>query len=584
MGVNWHQMGRWYWQWLVLLLVVVVAYGHTLDVPFYLDDHSSIRENSAVQGGVDPARIWAFSPPRFVSYLSFAINYSLHGDWLAGFHLVNISLHLAAGLALWSFARLLLRTPGLRERVPGEVAAWIPLLAALLYLLHPLQTQAVTYTVQRSAVLAAFFYLATMVFFLLARSSNGARRWGWFLCVALSALLAMLSKQNAATLPAALLLVEWLAFQSSRRAKLLQVLILAVGTGGLLSAYARLVTQAPLSVELLGSLLRETGDIGRIDYLMTQATVLWLYLGRLVWPAALHIDYQYSVWGGELVGYGALLGHLLVLVVGGYLWRRHPLAAFAILFYYLAHAVESSLLPIRDLVFEHRTYLPNAGPALLVGWVLSVGMARFRGGGWLLPLGVVLALGIGTWQRNQQWREPVELWRGNAELAPDKVRPWSILAKHLLVRGREEEASQAFERALKAEMGRADGDGERVPITVVINFTVSLTRQGRYDEAMKLIDHALNQPVNGLERSKLLVNRGNIHFRRKRYDEAESAYREAVSHAPHNQAAVVNFAMAMTAAGRGGEALEMLRAHLAAYPRASRVLEAERTIRAAIGR
>src|SRR5207247_9931919 len=116
---------------------------------------------------------------------------------------------------------------------------------------------------------------------------------------------------------------------------------------------------------------------------------------------------------------------LALLGLGLACWRRRPVLAYGLSFYYLAHAVESSIIPIRDVIFEHRTYLPNFGLCLCVAWLLVAELPRTARGArlaWgIVPL-VLLALGTTTWRRNQDWRDPIRLWRSNAALAPTKPR------------------------------------------------------------------------------------------------------------------------------------------------------------------
>src|SRR5690606_15959745 len=176
------------------------------DVPFYFDDFPSIRDNALIRSLTTAAD---FAPTRAVGYLSFALNYALHDYQLWGYHLLNILIHAAASLTIYMLARWMLATPALAGHCPERARLWLPLVAALLFALHPLQTQAVTYIVQRLASLAALFYLLSMAAYLRGRLIESARQR--LLCFALAggfALLAFLTKQNTVTLPLALLLLE----------------------------------------------------------------------------------------------------------------------------------------------------------------------------------------------------------------------------------------------------------------------------------------------------------------------------------------------------------------------------------------
>jgi hypothetical protein len=187
MNNNWIFNIKWYVQILGLALVIIVTYGHTLDVPFYLDDFSSIRENHIIynwQGTF--AELWHFSALRIVGYVSFVMNYQVHQFQVYGYHIVNIIIHFLAGLAILGFLRGLVRTPTLSKVLSNEAKLWLPFVAALIFVLHPLQIQGVTYIVQRLASLAAFFYLAAMACFVQTRlSSKNIFRFSWGLACAL---------------------------------------------------------------------------------------------------------------------------------------------------------------------------------------------------------------------------------------------------------------------------------------------------------------------------------------------------------------------------------------------------------------
>src|SRR5213083_1897364 len=145
---------------LVLALAVALAYGHTLDVPFYLDDFSSILENSLVYHWQGFAALRAYAPMRVLTYASFALNHRWGGFDPVGYHLVNLAIHFLAGVAVYGFTRGVLRTPHVEGSVSPSVRAGVPLFVSLVFLLHPLQTGAVTYIVQRLASMAALFCVA----------------------------------------------------------------------------------------------------------------------------------------------------------------------------------------------------------------------------------------------------------------------------------------------------------------------------------------------------------------------------------------------------------------------------------------
>ena len=607
----------------LLAIVIALAYGYTLDVPFYLDDFSSIQENPIIynwQGTL--AELWQFAALRIVGYLSFALNYQVHQFQVAGYHIVNIIIHFLTGFAVLGLLRGLVRTPALNTVLSERTQRWLPLVVALIFVLHPLQIQSVTYIVQRLASLAALFYIAAMACFIQARLNppfkKGRRKVGgifWTLACILFALLAFFTKQNTVTLPIALLLLEFLFFPSpkQRLRLILTSAVAVVGLGSLWVILALVFKQNPFSLEAMQALTRETTEISRTSYLATQMSVLWTYIGLFLWPASSHIDYDYPIIEGffyvnenyHLVArllhseaIIALMGHLLVLGLAVYSLRRRPLVAFGIFFYYLAHAIESGLIPIRDVIFEHRTYLPNLGLAVLCAWLLVVQLPQ-----WLNPRKVkvilvilLLVLGAATWSRNQMWRDPVALWQHNVTQSPDKKRSWIILGKHLIQKGQlekqqgqTEQSKETLKKGIDAlnhavvKKQSPDGSGSiSVTTETALNLIVAHKTLGQYDEALKWVDRALGQKQNlrPFDHAKFLINQGNIlfdqghdHQTQGRHPEAqayfhhsERSYRQAIQIYPQNLKAHINLASILGMTGRLDEAIALYQKVLAIEP------------------
>ncbi|MBU0613702.1 hypothetical protein KJ766_00235, partial [Patescibacteria group bacterium] len=169
-------MKFWWFPFIVLGAVVAATYGHTLDAPFYLDDFSSIKDNPAIYDLGNFEKLWRFSPLRFVGTLSFSFNFYCHKFQVQGYHIANVFIHFLVGCSILFFVKSLLYTPAIINRYPVKKNDFFPLLVALLFVLHPLQTQAVTYIVQRLASLTAFFYIASMACYVNARLNSGFER------------------------------------------------------------------------------------------------------------------------------------------------------------------------------------------------------------------------------------------------------------------------------------------------------------------------------------------------------------------------------------------------------------------------
>ena len=609
---NWdfNKLTRWNIQVLILTFIVILTYGHTLDVPFYLDDFSSIRENYIIynwQGTF--IELWNFSALRIVGYISFVLNYQIHQFQVFGYHIVNIIIHFLAGLAILGLLRGLVRSPTLNDVLSDNAKRWLPLIAVLIFVLHPLQIQGVTYIVQRLASLAALFYLATMACFIQARlSSTNIARFSWSIACILFILLAFFTKQNTITIPIALLFIELIFFQTYQiRIRGIQILVgLGFGFIGfwlILEQYPeiqKILFENILFLQTVDNLTRETANISRTAYLATQMSVLWIYISLFFWSESSHIDYDNKIlivksffsdnenyhFAARLMDSEpifALIGHLLILGLAIYSLRKFALVSFAILFYYLSHLVESSILPIRDVIFEHRTYLPNLGLAILCAWLLVVQLPR-----WLsikktaiITVIFLIFLSSTTWSRNQMWRNPVELWQHNVEQSPNKRRGWIILGKHLIIKGKQEQkqglteqSTATFKKSIealnKAIIETKNPNGTKsisVTTETAINLVVAHKSLGQYGKALQWIDNYLvaKKSLRPFDQAKFLVNKGNIYFELGRkfpqkaggyYKQSETAYRRALRVYPQNLKARINLASILEVLGRPKEAIK----------------------------
>lgn len=543
---------------LILALAVVVAYGHTLDVPFYLDDSASIVENQSLSIWHDFQNIWRFAPLRVLGYFSFALNREWNGFNVAGYHVVNIAIHFMAGLSLLALSKGILRTPALRDRETQAGLKWFPLITALLFLVHPLQTQAVTYIVQRLASLAGLFYLASLSCYIHGCLESVKRqRWFLFSGSLILGVCALFTKQNTVTLPLAILLIEIIFFRMSAKKALRLLIIVTVCIGAGWVFLSSILDQNPFSLESMEELTRETGDISRIEYFATQTKVLWIYIRYFFVPAGLHLDHDVEILTGilNLQPFLFLIGHLILLTFACFSVRRSQVVSFGIFFYYLSHLVESSIIPIRDVLFEHRTYLPNAGLCLALGWFFTSTLLSLTGRRivvWAV-VPVAVAFSVLTWQRNDLWRSPIELWKDNARKAPGNFRVWDALAQELLNAGRNQEAAQALNMGLVIK-NQVVGF---INWPSAISHITLLRRQGKLDEALSVADNYLQKSPNTRVHSKILASKGNIYIERRDYSRAEQSFRAALDIYSDNVPALTNLGVVLFKQGERENAREI---------------------------
>ena len=530
-------------QYLVLLSLILLCYGHTLDVPFYLDDNDSLRGNEAIQQ-VDLGTLWGLYAARIVGYLTFALDYAVHGYTLTGYHLVNILIHVLATFMAYQVALALLKTPRLESMANEQAILWLPLITALIFAIHPLQIQAVTYIVQRLASLVALFYLSSMYCYLQFRLSKTPEKkiiFGFLLII--SGCLALFTKQNAVTIPLVFLLLEWIFFNPQRKIIIAGAICTSIA---LLGAY--LLFPIVLNQELFAFIserTRETVLLSRIEYLSVQMHVLWSYIQRFLLPVNLALIYEYAVpesFFSPGIFFPAVFhaGLILAAVLNR---KAFPLAAFGILFYYTAHLVESSIIPIRDFAFDHRTYLPNFGLCLLVGSLVVAYLSRkpLTKAALLLGCLVVLLLVALTWSRNQLWRDPIAFLQHEVEINNDSFTSYCFLGEAYYSAGQLTEAISIFERAQSYVDNRIIR-GNNTFESCYSNYAATLQEAGYLDEARQLISRMPVTAFTPQGQSKVAMTLGNVEALSGNFSEAEAHFNRARTLDPDNIYAVSNLA------------------------------------------
>lgn len=414
-------------QWITLTFLcslIALIYMPGINAPFYLDDYSSIIENPAIIGG-DWDAIWSQYASRIVGYISFAVNISLLGSEPFALRLVNVAIHMLMVINVFFLTKLI--TSHSCNDLVNKNTVFIACIAAFIYAVHPLNTSAITYIVQRLASLAAIFYVFSLIAYFKARK-NQSYLW-WLLCF-ISVFAAILTKQNTVSVFGVLYLIEMLFF--TRFSKRIAWIHIAIGIT-ILSLGVATLQLVGVDLAVLDKMSRETPDISRWEYFNSQLAVVGHYITMFVYPENLTLDYGLSLsfWleKNNLI-WAALHASLIIFAIA--VFYKFPLIAFGILFYYISLSVESSIIPIRDVIFEHRTYLPNVGlcivSALVFTYAINQLRPRYRLVGYLTLLFIISLLGTLSYKRNAEWANPYTFfeaevkrnsgfWRSRNELA-----------------------------------------------------------------------------------------------------------------------------------------------------------------------
>lgn len=463
----------------VICVVTLAAYWPSFSVPFQFDDYGHIVENEAIRGH-NLGEFLRFGRTRILPFSTLALSYWMGGEETFGYHVGNFLVHVLATLAVYALALTLCRTPRLRDTWLAEHRLAFAVAAAFVFACHPLQVQAVTYIVQRISAMAALFYVGSVFCYVRARNADLDIEPGnprlWYAGTGLCAVAALLSKENAASLPVALLLTEWIFYRGRTSRQSVRRIALVAGFVVLLPLTWWLLPQpsapapqqaessateaqtAPSQPSLLWSIramlfrAEGSGRVSSLQYLMTQCIVIPRYLRMAVAPYGFNVDHDVRIVGEPTASVLAGAALLLTLLAFGLAASSHlPVISYGILWIFLALSVESSVLPIRDPMVEHRMYLAMPGIALMAALAFAWLTSRVSLVATLVGVAVVGALATATFMRNQVWLTPVALWGDAVEKAPDKARPHVNLATALHHGGRTEQAIAHYCWALRLD-------------------------------------------------------------------------------------------------------------------------------------
>ena len=454
-------------------VLAVLVYSPALGGTFVFDDFSLPFLNSAYTDA--PLRSWlGFIRP--LTYFSYWLNFQVAGAEPAGYHWLNLLLHLISGGLVTAIIRKMLHGSGTH----GFTRDFIAALCGLLFLVHPLQTEAVSYVSSRSEVLAVCLLWAALGHFVYRQKPESS----WFDSASILALflLAVASKEYSAAFPALLLLCDlyWRSEDgtpvSRIRANWRVYLPLGIGAFAGLAFVWRVIGNSDSAGFASGSSTK---------YLLTQGRVIWIYLGKFLFPIGQTIDYDLApVTGFDTMGAIGLLALAAISVAAIAYRKQYPLASFGWLAFLLLLAPTSSFIPIADVIAERRVYLPSIGLLLIAAEFLRrINWNQAARAG---AIAVVLIYAFVAYQRNQVWENSETLWRDTVSKAPAKYRPHYQLARVMYENGRFPEA--AAEYAATSKLGPPDR-------TLLLNWGLALDDAGQPAEALtKLRESAAMHP------------------------------------------------------------------------------------------
>jgi len=574
----------------LLVAAVTLAYWNSLAAPFLYDDISAVATNPTIHHfgiSLTPPADGSTTSGRPVVNFSFAVNYALSGNSVWSYHALNILIHAAAALVLWGLLRRTLASPALRGRFAGAVEP-LAFAVALLWALHPLLTESVTFVSQRTESLYGLLCLATLYCFV--RGTASPRPGLWSGLSVFTCLTGMATKEVMVTTPLLVLLYDRTFVAGSFAAAWRQ----RRGYYGALAVTWLLL--AGLVIAAGGTRGHSAGLGLGVDwwaYLLKQNQAILLYLKLAVWPHPLVVDY-----GADLVRSWTEVwwqGPVVLALLAGTVWAlyRRPVLGFLGAWFFLILAPSSSVIPlVTQTMAEHRMYLP------LIPIVAAVVLGAYLlAGSRSLPIVLALAVGAGvmTFRRNQVYHSELSVWAdvldripGNARahnnlgialydagrldeavaqyresirLDPTKDCVYSNLCNVLTHLGRAEEAVAPGEQALRLKPDSADGH---------VDLGLAFARLGRNEEAVGHFETAMRLEPEANDVPGYLASAyfelGNRAAEAADYPAAITRYRQAQGLAPGDRSTGNNLANALLAAGRTDEAIAEYQRILRLHP------------------
>jgi tetratricopeptide (TPR) repeat protein len=577
----------------LLLAAAVIAYANSLNGPFIFDDPPAIARNDTIR---DLTSVRVLAPPRETAVaarpipnLSLAVNYAISGLDVTGYHVANVAVHLACALLLFGIVRRTLTGPRLTDS-ESATATPVALVAALLWIVHPLQTEAVDYIVQRTESLMALFFLATLYCAIRAhRSHRATARWGFVAVLACAA--GMACKESMVMAPLVVLLYDW-AFEFDTLADALR---------SRWRFYGALAATWTILALLISTGARTTVSLtGRVSpwvYLLNQIEMITTYLRLTVWPSALVADYGTP----KILSFGEVLPAAILvvalLVTAAIALVRWPRVGFLCAVFFLTLAPTSSIVPITSEVgAERRMYLPLAAIAVLgslagrrlVDWSAArIGKQRAASIGIAITALVAIALAARTLHRHQDYANPLVLWQNTVDQRPGG-RARALLGGELLTAGRREDAIRQFREATldfppaHAALGTelyADAKYDEA-IAELVQFVTqtpdplntiparqlmarALIAQGKRAEAVAELQHVLDIIPSNPDAHGFLAD---ALFSERRYNDAIPHYRALLASQPNIPIALTNLAVSLDSVGRFDEAVDAFRRVVALNP------------------
>ncbi|MBF0344800.1 MAG: tetratricopeptide repeat protein [Nitrospirae bacterium] len=581
---------------IIIAVVGLLSYSNTFEVPFVFDDNSFVVNNPIVMN------FTYFTTPsllkdvkierdlkesyrnRYFSHFSFALNYKLNGANIIGYHVVNLIIHIFNAVLLYYFILLIFKTPLFADTLTpyGRFNAFS---VALLFIAHPVQTEAVTYITQRFTSLVALFYLLTLVAYIKSRlSALQIKKYVLYTLSIVSTILAMKTKENAFTIPIILTLIESSFFSRMK----LDTKTTRFVLNRILYLFPFYLTMPIIPLTLLNNKV-ELIDLDRVvqavgsanksgiplmHYVYTQFVSIVTYLRLLFMPINQNIDY-FQPFYTTMMEPAVYVSFMILLLFFGFAvymyYRSHKtfseegdwlrLFAFGIFWFFVTLSIESSIIVLPDALVEHRLYLPSAG--IFISVISLLNITRIKGTiknqtmekvHVTVLILVITLLSSATYVRNTVWKDEITLWKDVVRKSPHNYRAHNNLGNIYMMQNNFIEAINEFKTALSYNKNS---------VVSYYNLAVCYFNQGRVEDAIVEYTTTIQLKPDYIE---ALNNLGNIYVMQRNFDEAIKEYKLALSYDNSNAFIYNNLGICYLNQGRIEEAIAEFKAAIRLKP------------------
>jgi len=547
----------------ISIFIVMILCGFALYIiplqstSFYYDDYASVEYNPAITA-IDIPKIFNAFNTRFLVGLSFALNYKWCALNPAGYRIVNLLIHCLNAFLIYLLIKSTLRLCSARKPVFSCRLEWPSFFASMLFLCHPIQTEPVNFITQRFVLMGSFFYMLTLYLYIQYRCRSQKK---YMIAAVASAIAAMFCKEFVVTLPLMLTLYEFYFLGPltktwwKRCRRILPFFVIALIVPILLlRTPPEVIGAAKIADSHIMNhidITRAPSDISRKQYFLTELNVVCTYVRLLFLPVNQNLDYDYPL-ANELDLKTALCGVFLLclLALAAVTYKSHRIVSFGILWFFIALSVESSFIPIEDVINEYRLYLASAGFVLLLAtliYTIRMDVRKLN----VLAAAILIGFSVLTFQRNEVWKDEVSLWNDVIHKSPHKARGYNDRGIAYYKQGQFDQAMADFNKAIELnpifpqaflDRGSIYMQQGRIP-QAMADFSQAIAINPKYLEAYNnrsyfytLTGH-LTQALSDLDKiieinpnyEGAYFNRGNIYFRLNDLDKAIADYTQAIT-------------------------------------------------------